>query len=69
MNEWYDDMTRVVLVRRIVTRRVIVNDNDDDIDSIGLIIYSWLWITKGTLILWILWYSTSFLIPIPSRLL
>ena len=47
MNEWYDDMTRVVLVRRIVTRKVIVNDNDD-IDSIGLIIYSWLWITKGT---------------------
>ena len=33
MNEWYDDMTRVVLVRRIVTRKVIVNDNDD-IDSI-----------------------------------
>ena len=26
-------MTRVVLVRRIVTRKVIVNDNDD-IDSI-----------------------------------
>ena len=51
MNEWYDDMTRVVLVRRIVTRRVIVNDKNDDIDSIGLIIYSWLWITKGTLIL------------------
>ena len=29
MNEWYDDMTRVVLVRRIVTRKVIVNDNDN----------------------------------------
>ena len=27
-------MTRVVLVRRIVTRKVIVNDNNDDIDSI-----------------------------------